>query len=222
MEENKDTKKPAKKTAAKKDTTKKDTAKKPAAKKETVKKTAAPKKTTAKKADKAQESKNINIIMKTNIGDVKLELYPDKAPVTVENFVSYIKDKFFDGLIFHRVIDGFMIQGGGFDENLHQKETKAPIKIESDNGLKNDRGTIAMARTSDPNSATSQFFINLVDNNFLNFRSPDVHGYGYAVFGKVTEGMDVVDKIATVPTGSIGYMQDVPKYLIQIDTFEII
>ena len=220
MEENKDTKKPAKKTA-KKTAAKKNTAKKPAAKKETIKKTDA-KKTTAKKADKAQESKNINIIMKTNIGDVKLELYPDKAPVTVENFVSYIKDKFFDGLIFHRVIDGFMIQGGGFDENLHQKETKAPIKIESDNGLKNDRGTIAMARTSDPNSATSQFFINLVDNNFLNFRSPDVHGYGYAVFGKVTEGMDIVDKIATVPTGSIGYMQDVPKYLIQIDTFEII
>ena len=117
MEENKNTKKPAKKTAAKKDT-----AKKPAAKKETVKKAAAPKKTAVKKADKAQESKNINIVMKTNIGDVKLELYPDKAPVTVENFVSYIKDKFFDGLIFHRVIDGFMIQGGGFDENLHQKE----------------------------------------------------------------------------------------------------
>ena len=122
----------------------------------------------------------------------------------------------------HRVIDGFMIQGGGFDENMHQKETQAPIKIESDNGLKNTRGTIAMARTNDPNSATSQFFINLVDNNFLNFRSPDVTGYGYTVFGKVTDGMDVVDKIATVPTGSFGYMQDVPKYLIQIENIEII
>ena len=105
---------------------------------------------------------------------------------------------------------------------MHQKETQAPIKIESDNGLKNTRGTIAMARTNDPNSATSQFFINLVDNNFLNFRSPDVTGYGYTVFGKVTDGMDVVDKIATVPTGSFGYMQDVPKYLIQIENIEII
>ena len=133
-----------------------------------------------------------------------------------------VKSNFFNGLIFHRVIDGFMIQGGGFDENMHQKETQAPIKIESDNGLKNTRGTIAMARTNDPNSATSQFFINLVDNNFLNFRSPDVTGYGYTVFGKVTDGMDVVDKIARVPTGSFGYMQDVPKYLIQIENIEII
>lgn len=209
MEENKTNKN----TAAKKTTAKKNTA---------DKKPAAAKKTTAKSAPKKQNNKNINLLMKTNIGEIKLELYPDKAPVTVENFVSYVKDNFFNGLIFHRVINGFMIQGGGFDENLRQKETKAPIKIESDNGLKNDRGTIAMARTNDPNSATSQFFINLVDNNFLNFRSPDVTGYGYAVFGKVTDGMDVVDKIATVPTGSFGYMQDVPKYLIQIESVEII
>ncbi len=209
MEENKTNKN----TAAKKSTAKKTTA---------DKKPAAVKKTTAKSAPKKQNNKNINLLMKTNIGEIKLELYPDKAPVTVENFVSYVKDNFFNGLIFHRVINGFMIQGGGFDENLRQKETKAPIKIESDNGLKNDRGTIAMARTNDPNSATSQFFINLVDNNFLNFRSPDVTGYGYAVFGKVTDGMDVVDKIATVPTGSFGYMQDVPKYLIQIESVEII
>ncbi len=213
MEENKT----AKKTAAKKSTAKKSENKKTA-----VKKTNTSKKTTAKKENTKQSSKNINILMKTNIGEIKLELYPDKAPVTVENFVSYVNDNFFNGLIFHRVIDGFMIQGGGFDENLHQKETKAPIKIESDNGLKNDRGTIAMARTNDPNSATSQFFINLVDNNFLNFRSPDITGYGYAVFGKVTDGMEVVDKIATVPTGSFGYMQDVPKYLIQIESVEIV
>ena len=215
MAEEKETKK---KTAAKKTTTKKSTAKKTTAKKTAAKTTKTPKAAKTKKA----ESSNINILMKTNIGDIELELYPDKAPITVENFVSYINDKFFDGLIFHRVIDGFMIQGGGFDDRLSQKQTKSPIKIESDNGLKNDRGTIAMARTNDPNSATSQFFINLVDNNFLNFRSPDVSGYGYAVFGKVTKGMDVVDKIGTVPTGSFGYMQDVPKYLIQIETITLI
>lgn len=215
MAEEKETKK---KTAAKKTTTKKSTAKKTTAKKTAEKTTKTPKAAKTKKA----ESSNINILMKTNIGDIELELYPDKAPITVENFVSYINDKFFDGLIFHRVIDGFMIQGGGFDDRLSQKQTKSPIKIESDNGLKNDRGTIAMARTNDPNSATSQFFINLVDNNFLNFRSPDVSGYGYAVFGKVTKGMDVVNKIGTVPTGSFGYMQDVPKYLIQIETITLI
>lgn len=215
MAEEKETKK---KTEAKKTTTKKSTAKKTTAKKTAAKTTKTPKTAKTKKA----ESSNVNILMKTNIGDIELELYPDKAPITVENFVSYINDKFFDGLIFHRVIDGFMIQGGGFDDRLSQKQTKSPIKIESDNGLKNDRGTIAMARTNDPNSATSQFFINLVDNNFLNFRSPDVSGYGYAVFGKVTKGMDVVDKIGTVPTGSFGYMQDVPKYLIQIETITLI
>lgn len=215
MAEEKETKK---KTEAKKTTTKKSTAKKTTAKKTAEKNTKTPKAAKTKKA----ENSNVSILMKTNIGDIELELYPDKAPITVENFVSYINDKFFDGLIFHRVIDGFMIQGGGFDDRLSQKQTKSPIKIESDNGLKNDRGTIAMARTNDPNSATSQFFINLVDNNFLNFRSPDVSGYGYAVFGKVTKGMDVVDKIGTVPTGSFGYMQDVPKYLIQIETITLI
>lgn len=215
MAEEKETKK---KTEAKKTTTKKSTAKKTTAKKTAAKTTKTPKAAKTKKA----ENSNVNILMKTNIGDIELELYPDKAPITVENFVSYINDKFFDGLIFHRVIDGFMIQGGGFDDRLSQKQTKSPIKIESDNGLKNDRGTIAMARTNDPNSATSQFFINLVDNNFLNFRSPDVSGYGYAVFGNVTKGMDVVDKIGTVPTGSFGYMQDVPKYLIQIETITLI
>ncbi len=198
------------------------TNKKNTAKKTTVKKTVVAKKTTAKSAPKKQDNTNINLLMKTNIGEIKLELYPDKAPVTVENFILYVKSNFFNGLIFHRVIDGFMIQGGGFDENMHQKETQAPIKIESDNGLKNTRGTIAMARTNDPNSATSQFFINLVNNPFLDFKAKTTAGYGYAVFGKVTKGMDVVDKIATVPTGSFGYMQDVPKYLIQIENIEII
>lgn len=190
--------------------------------KKNITKKSAGKKSTKKDTTKKQSNKHIKLLMKTNVGDIKLELYPDKAPLTVKNFLSYVNDKFFNGLIFHRVINGFMIQGGGFDENLNQKETKGPIKIESNNGLKNDRGTIAMARTNDPNSATSQFFINLVDNNFLNFRSPDISGYGYAVFGKVTDGMDIVDKIATVPTGSFGYMQDVPKYLIQIENIEII
>ncbi len=205
-----------KKTATKKTTTKTNTAKKPTVKKTTAK-TAAKKTSTKKTA-----GSTVNILMKTNIGDIKLELYPDKAPVTVKNFVSYINDGFYDGLVFHRVIENFMIQGGGFDEGLNQKETKSPIIIESDNGLKNDRGTIAMARTQVPDSATSQFFINLVNNDFLNFRSKDTAGYGYAVFGKVTEGMDVVDKIATVPTGTVMYMQDVPKYLIQIETVALI
>ena len=168
------------------------------------------------------QTKNPKVLIDTSMGQIEAELYPDKAPVTVTNFLEYVNNKFYDGLVFHRVIPGFMIQGGGMNSDMQEKAGRSPIQIESDNGLKNYRGTLAMARTSDPNSATSQFFINLVDNNFLNFRSPDVHGYGYAVFGKVTEGMDVVDKIATVPTGSIGYMQDVPKYLIQIDTFEII
>ncbi len=179
------------------------------------------KKTDNKKTEK-KSSNTVNILMKTNIGDIKLELYPDKAPVTVENFLSYVKDNFYDKLIFHRVIENFMIQGGGFDEKLQQKPTKAPIVIESDNGLKNERGTIAMARTRDPNSATCQFFINHIDNNALNFRSKDISGYGYAVFGKVTEGMDIVDRIATVPTGTVGFMQDVPQYLIQIETIKII
>ena len=133
-----------------------------------------------------------------------------------------VKSNFFNGLIFHRVIDGFMIQGGGFDENMHQKETQAPIKIESDNGLKNTRGTLAMARTQEPNSATSQFFINLVNNPFLDFKAKTTAGYGYAVFGKVTKGMDVVDKIATVPTGSKGFHQDVPLTPVIIKSIKVI
>lgn len=150
--------------------------------------------------------------VQTNMGDIVLELDRAKAPQTVENFLSYVKDGFYNGTVFHRVIDGFMIQGGGFTEDLQQKPTKPPIPNEADNGLKNDRGTVAMARTNDPNSATAQFFINVVNNDFLNFRNKTVRGWGYAVFGKVVEGMDVVDKIRKIPTGPSGpFRQDVPK-----------
>ena len=140
--------------------------------------------------------------MKTSMGTVKIELYQDKAPITVKNFLSYVDEKHYDGTVFHRVMDGFMIQGGGFDatDPIREKRSKSPIKNEASNGLKNDRGTIAMARTSDPDSASAQFFINVVDNAGLNRPKPD--GHGYAVFGKVTEGMDVVDKIRKVKTGN--------------------
>ncbi|MBI4546334.1 MAG: peptidylprolyl isomerase [Ignavibacteriae bacterium] len=146
--------------------------------------------------------KSVVVVMKTSMGTIKIELYRDKAPVTVDNFLSYVDDKFYDGTVFHRVIENFMIQGGGFadGETIRQKSTKAPIVNESSNGLKNDRGTIAMARTSDPNSATSQFFINVVDNHNLNPGMGDPAGY--AVFGKVIEGMDVVDNIRKVKTGT--------------------
>ena len=155
-----------------------------------------------KKFDKPKTEKgNPVVIMKTSMGAIKIELFKDKAPITVKNFLSYVDDKFFDKTIYHRVIKGFMIQCGGFTtaDPMKQKATKPPIKNESDNGLKNDRGTIAMARTPDPNSATSQFFINVVDNTFLNRSDRDA---GYAVFGKVIEGIDVVDKIRNVQTGN--------------------
>jgi len=155
-------------------------------------------------------------VIETSMGTISLELDASKAPATVANFAQYAKDAFYDGTIFHRVIDGFMIQGGGFTRDMDQKETRAAIAIESMNGLKNDRGTIAMARTMDPNSATSQFFINLVDNDFLNFQSPTPQGYGYAVFGRVTDGMDVVDAIAKVRTGDVGYYQNVPVETVTI------
>jgi peptidyl-prolyl cis-trans isomerase A (cyclophilin A) len=147
--------------------------------------------------------------LSTSAGDIVLELYPDKAPKSVENFLQYVRDKHYDGTVFHRVIDGFMIQGGGFTADLQQKPTRAPIPLEASNGLKNDRGTIAMARTPNPDSATAQFFINLVDNKALNAPNPD--GHGYAVFGKVVSGMDVVDKIKTVAVGNQGPHQNVPK-----------
>ena len=150
------------------------------------------------------------ITIETTKGTIKIELDADKAPITVENFLSYVNDGFFDNTIFHRVIPNFMIQGGGFESGMNQKETKAQIKIEADNGLGNDRGTVAMARTNDPNSASSQFFINLKDNGFLNHTSPTDQGWGYCVFGKVTDGMDVVDDMATVSTGNTGGHGDVP------------
>jgi peptidyl-prolyl cis-trans isomerase A (cyclophilin A) len=148
------------------------------------------------------------VVFSTNYGDFTIELYPDKAPITVKNFLSYVDSGFYDGTVFHRVIPGFVIQGGGFTEDMRQKPTEAPIKNEADNGLKNDRGTLSMARTSDVNSATSQFFINLKDNAFLDHGTRD---FGYAVFAKVVDGMDVIDKIAQVPTGNRGMHQDVPR-----------
>jgi len=152
------------------------------------------------------------VLLKTNQGDILLELDAKAAPITVENFVNYVKDGFYDGTIFHRVIKNFMIQGGGFTRNFDKKQTRAPIKNEADNGLKNLRGTIAMARTSAPHSATAQFFINVVDNDFLNHSAPTMRGWGYAVFGKVVEGMDTVDKIRNIATGSGGpFRRDVPR-----------
>ncbi len=152
----------------------------------------------------------MNIVLTTSMGAITLELDPKKAPKTVENFVAYVKAGHYDGTIFHRVMDNFMIQGGGFNDKMVQKPTKAAIKNEADNGLKNNKYTIAMARTTDPHSATAQFFINVADNDFLNFSSPTDRGWGYAVFGKVTAGMDVVDNIKKVKTGNNGFHQNVP------------
>ncbi len=146
----------------------------------------------------------------TNMGDIVLTLYPEKAPKSVANFLQYVRDGYYDGTIFHRVIDGFMVQGGGFDESFNQKPTRAPIENEAKNGLKNQVGSVAMARTGDPHSATGQFFINVADNDFLDYPGQD--GWGYAVFGKVIDGMDVVDKIRKLPTGSAGpFPSDVPE-----------
>jgi len=158
----------------------------------------------------------------TNLGTIKLELHDDKAPETVRNFLSYVESGHYDGTIFHRVIDGFMVQGGGFEPGMKQKTTGEAIRNEADNGLKNQAGTIAMARTQSPHSATSQFFINLADNTFLDFRSADTQGYGYCVFGEVAEGMDIVDQIRKVPTGSSGFHQDVPQQDIIIERAEVV
>ena len=157
---------------------------------------------------------NPKVRLNTSAGDIVLELYPEKAPKTVENFLQYVREQHYDGTIFHRVIDGFMIQGGGFTADFQQKATRAPIALEAANGLKNDRGTIAMARTGNPNSATAQFFINVVNNPMLNAPNPD--GYGYAVFGKVVQGMDTVDKIKGVATGNKGMHQNVPTQNVTI------
>jgi len=149
--------------------------------------------------------------LKTNKGVIVIELYPEKAPGTVENFLGYVNAGFYDGTIFHRVIAGFMIQGGGYSQAYERKQTNDPVKNEADNGLKNQIGTVAMARTNNPHSATSQFFINVANNAFLDFQSPTARGYGYTVFGKVIQGMNVVDKIAAAPTGNGGpFPSDVP------------
>jgi len=160
--------------------------------------------------------------LNTNMGVITLELDADKAPKTVENFLQYSKDGFYDGTIFHRVIKGFMIQGGGMQSGLIEKATNEPIENEANNGLKNDMGTIAMARTMEPHSASSQFFINVSDNDFLNHTAPTEQGWGYTVFGKVTEGMDIVHNISKVKTGNHGYHQDVPLDDVVIERVEVL
>ena len=168
-------------------------------------------------------ARNPQVELKTNEGTVVVELYADKAPKTVANFLQYVKDGFYGGTIFHRVIDGFMIQGGGFDRDMRDKsKTRAPIENEAGNGLKNEAGSLAMARTPDPHSASAQFFINLKNNDFLNYREPTTQGYGYAVFGRVTRGMEVVNKIAKVPTGNAGPHQNVPREPVIIESATVI
>ncbi|MGB3622985.1 peptidyl-prolyl cis-trans isomerase [Ketobacter sp. MCCC 1A13808] len=164
----------------------------------------------------------ILVILHTSMGDIKLELDKAKAPTTVENFVTYVNEGHYNGTIFHRVIGNFMIQGGGFDQEMEQKPTGKPIKNEANNGLKNDAGTVAMARTQDPHSATAQFFINVKDNDFLNFSAETTQGWGYTVFGKVVDGQDVVDKIKAVKTGNKGFHQDVPLDPVIIETAEVV
>ncbi|HEX6733945.1 MAG TPA: peptidylprolyl isomerase [Azonexus sp.] len=162
------------------------------------------------------------IKLTTNQGVITLELNAEKAPKTVANFISYVESGHYDGTIFHRVIKNFMIQGGGMEPGMKQKDTQAPIENEAANGLKNKRGSIAMARTNDPHSATAQFFINTVDNDFLDFKSPSGQGWGYCVFGEVVEGLDVVDKIRAVRTGNKGFHQDVPVEDIIIEKAEVV
>ena len=163
-----------------------------------------------------------HILMTTTLGPMTLELDADNAPKTVENFLSYVSNSFYDGTIFHRVISNFMVQGGGFTADMEQKATQAPIENEANNGLKNARGTIAMARTQDPHSATAQFFINVQDNDFLNHTGENMQGWGYAVFGKVIDGEDVLDKIRCVQTGSQAGHQDVPVEPIIIESMTVI
>ncbi|WP_422823607.1 peptidylprolyl isomerase [Variovorax rhizosphaerae] len=168
----------------------------------------------------AQDASAPRVKLATSMGDIVVQLDPAKAPKTVANFLQYVNEKHYDGTVFHRVIDGFMIQGGGFTPELKQKQTRAPIPLEASNGLKNDKYTIAMARTGDPNSATSQFFINVKDNAMLNAPSPD--GHGYTVFGKVVAGTDVVDKIRATRTGAKGGMSDVPAEPIIIQSATVV
>ena len=161
---------------------------------------------------------NPKVVLETSQGKMVIELFADKAPATVQNFLAYVDAKFYDGTIFHRVIPNFMIQGGGFTADMEQKSTGDPIKNEADNGLKNQRGTLAMARTGDPHSATGQFFINSVDNDFLNFKSKTPQGWGYAVFGKVVEGIEIVDDISAVKTKTQGMFQDVPAEAVVVNS----
>jgi cyclophilin family peptidyl-prolyl cis-trans isomerase len=167
---------------------------------------------------------NPTVELNTSAGAIRIELYADKAPITAANFLRYVKDRFYDGLVFHRVIDGFMIQGGGYYPDLREKKgDRPPIQNEAGNGLKNQTGTLAMARTSDPHSATAQFFINVADNAFLDFREPSRAGFGYAVFGKVTQGMEVVMRIAHTPTGPGGpFAKDVPRQPVVIESITLI
>jgi peptidyl-prolyl cis-trans isomerase B (cyclophilin B) len=162
------------------------------------------------------------ILLQTNFGDIKIELNHEKAPKTAANFENYVKEGFYNGVIFHRVIDGFMIQGGGFEPGMTQKSTNAPIENEADNGLENKKGTLAMARTMDPHSASAQFFINVADNAFLNHTSKSTEGWGYCVFGEVVEGMDVVDRIKAVRTTMAMGHQDVPAEDVIIEKAEIV
>ncbi len=173
-------------------------------------------------AENTAAAETINISLTTSKGTIELALYPDKAPKTVANFVEYVNAGYFEGTIFHRVIKGFMIQGGGMTETMQPKPNRKPIPIEADNGVKNLRGTIAMARTADPNSATSQFFINTVDNDFLNFKAKTPQGWGYCAFGKVTKGMEVVDAIENVNTGTRSGHQDVPEESIVITAAQVL
>jgi peptidyl-prolyl cis-trans isomerase B (cyclophilin B) len=160
--------------------------------------------------------------LSTNLGTITLDLDARRAPETVKNFLQYVQDGHYDNTVFHRVIDGFMIQGGGFEPGMRQKPTRAPVSNEANNGLKNERGTVAMARTGDPHSATAQFFINVADNAFLNHSAPTAQGWGYCVFGRVTDGMDVVEKIKGVRTGSKGMHKDVPVEDVVIERAEVV
>ena len=179
-------------------------------------------KTEIKEVEKPTEKTMTQVTIKTSVGDIQLELNDEKAPITVENFKTIAKSGYYEGTIFHRVINGFMVQGGGLTADMNNKSSgTAPIQNEANNGLSNDRGTIAMARTMDPHSATGQFFINHKDNGFLNHTEENSQGWGYAVFGAVTEGMDVIDQIADVPTGSSGGHQDVPVDAITIESVTI-
>ena len=169
----------------------------------------------------AAQGENPVVVIETSMGGITVELFPDRAPKSVENFLAYVSQGFYDGTIFHRVISDFMIQGGGFTADMQKKDTRAPIENEADNGLKNGRGTLAMARTPEIHSATGQFFINVKDNAFLDYKGPSAADFGYAVFGQVTEGLDVVDKIKSVKTGGAGPYQDVPVEAVVIKTIRV-